>query len=297
VDIIKPDDKDFEYLKEHFQFHPLDFEDVVLPATRTKIDEYDSYHFVILLFPQIDRDTAEIIPTEVDFFLGKDFLITIHDGSMRTLNNLVHAVHQYDQQRLEHMSQGSGYLLFSILEVLFKRSAPLLDKINHQLSDASKNVFQVDTRNLEKLSALKKNIILYRRIVRMHRFVLTKLTRSKKDYLQFADSKTFFQDLIEYAENIWDILASDKESVESFEQTNQSLGTHRINDILKVLTVVSVVVTILTLVTDILIFFERTNIEQALGFSSEIQLLIFFTTILATITIITFGLFKKNKWL
>jgi len=297
IDIVNPEEKDLNYLKEHFQFHPLDFEDVVTPATRTKIDEYENYHFIILLFPQMSNETGQIKPAEVDFFIGKDFLVTVHDGSMRTLNNLVHTVHQYDSSRQEHMSGNSGYLLFTILEILFKRSSPLLDKINHHLLEAGSNVFQADTPTLEKLSALKKNIILYRRIVRMHRLVLTKLARSKKDYLQFKDSRADFQDLIEYAENIWDILASDKESVESFEGTNQSLGTHRINEILQVLTVVSVVVSILTLITDVLIFFERTNLEKNYGLSSDLRLFIFIATILAVVSAVLLTFFKKRKWL
>lgn len=297
IDIVNADDKDLIYLKENFQFHPLDFDDIVASATRTKIDEYDHYHFIILLFPLLNHETNEIRPAEVDFFVGKNFVVTVHDGAMQTLNNLVHNVHQYDTTRKAYMSQGPGYLIFSILEILFKRSSPILDKINHQVNVAGKNIFHLDIRTLQKASELKKNIIVYRRIMKMHKYILNKLLRSKKDYLQFKDSRGFFENLIEYAENIWDVLASDKESVESFEETNQSLGTHKINDILKVLTVVSVVVTILTLVTDILIFFERSNLEKTFGFNSELQVFTFLTLILTVITVITFWLFKKNKWL
>jgi magnesium transporter len=294
---VNPEEKDLEYLKNNFKFHPLDFEDVVTKATRTKIDEYDNYHFIILLFPLIDQTTNEIKPTEVDFFLGKDFIVTIHDGTMRTLNNLVHNTHQYDDTRNHHMSQSPGFLLFTILESLFKRSAPLLDKINHQLLDSGKNIFELDIHTLEKLAGLKKSIIMYRRIVKMHAFILTKLARSKKDYLQFKDSKTYFQDLIEYSENIWEVLSSDKESVESFEETNQSLGTHRINDVLQVLTVVSVIVSILALITDIMIFFERTNLEKTFGLGGDFGLFVFITSILAVLTAVMLSFFKKKGWL
>ena len=51
MDIVNPDEKDLDYLKNNFKFHPLDFEDVVTPSVRTKIDEYDSYHFLVMLFP------------------------------------------------------------------------------------------------------------------------------------------------------------------------------------------------------------------------------------------------------
>ena len=88
-----------------------------------------------------------------------------------------------------------------------------------------------------------------------------------------------------------------KESVESFEETNQSLGTHRINDVLQVLTIVSVIVSMLALITDILIFFERTNLEKTFGLTSDFQLLMFITTILAIMSAVMLTFFKKRGWL
>jgi magnesium transporter len=295
VDIINPDDTDLIYLKDNFKFHPLDIEDVVTPAVRIKIDEYEHYYFIVLLFPFIHKETNEIHPAEVDFFVGKDYVITIHDGKMKTLTNLVSNVHQYDQTRALYMSSGPGLLLFSILELLFKRSSPILDRINHSVTTSGHEVFQLDINTLEKLSELKKNIIVYRRIMKMHRFVLGKLAQSKREYMHFKDSKAFFQNLIEYAENIWDMLASDKESVESFEETNQSLATHKINDILQLLTVLSVVVSIVTMVTDILILFERTNLEKTFGIGSDKEFTLIVTSLLIFVVTGTLIYFKRKK--
>ncbi|OGE80298.1 MAG: hypothetical protein A2660_01185 [Candidatus Doudnabacteria bacterium RIFCSPHIGHO2_01_FULL_45_18] len=297
VDIVGPEESDLNYLKEHFKFHPLDFEDIVTASIRTKIDEYDHYIFIVLLFPYYDKEANEIKSVEVDFFIGEDFVVTIHNGKIKTLNNQVHNAHQHDHARNSSMTQGSGYLLFTILEALFKRSSPILDKINLQMIESENKVFQLDIRTLEKLAQLKKNIIIYRRIVKMHRYVLNKLLHSGKEYLKFKDSKTYFQDLIEYGENIWNVLSSDKESVESFEETNQSLGTHKINDILQVLTVLSVIVAVLSLITDILVFFERTNVEKILGLENDFRLFLFMLTALSVVTAGLLLFFRKKRWL
>lgn len=254
IDIVNPDETDLDYLKENFKFHPLDFEDIINPSTRPKIDEYSDYLFIILLFPLLDRNTKEVRPTEVDFFVGKNFVVTVHDGSMSTLTNLVANVEQYDTVRKQHMSDSPGYLLFSILELLFKRSFPILDAISFDMDKASKRVFDLDIESLQLLSYLKKNIIVYCRIMKMHKFVLNKLVRSDRDYLKFKESKAYFLNLIEYAENIWDVLASDKETLESYEETNQSLAAHKMNDILRVLTIFSVIIFLLTLLIDTLLF-------------------------------------------
>ncbi len=296
IDIVDPDESDIGYLKDNFKFHPLDLEDVVTASIRTKIDEYDNYHFLVLLFPFYKPETNEIGSIEVDFFVGKDFLVTVHSGKLKTLNNLVHNAHQYDQTRSALMSQGSGFLLFNILAALFKRSSPLLDRINHQMIESERNVFQLDLETLKRLSELKKNIIIYRRIVKMHRYLLNKLLHSGKDYLKFKDSKTYFQDLIEYGENIWNVLSSDKESVESFEETNQSLSSHKINNILQVLTILSVLIATMTFITDVLVFFERTNIEKIPGLHSDLRLLIFFVSVLIIIGATMLLFFRKKRW-
>lgn len=297
VDITNPDDADLIYLKENFKFHPLDFEDVASSAIRVKIDEYSDYHFIVLLFPFFNSEAGEIHPAEVDFFIGKNYVITIHNGSMKTLNNIVRNVHQYDNVRAQYMAAGPGLLLFSLLEILFKRSSPILDKLNHGITDAGKNIFKLDIGTLESFSQLKKNIIVYRRMVKMHRYVMSKLASSSKEYLKFKDSKVYFQNLIEYAENIWEVLTADKESVESFEETNQSLAAHKINDVLRVLTVMSVVLAMLTLVTDYLIFFERSNIEKTLGIQSEQELFLGVTVLLLVVGAVMMTFFRKKKWL
>ena len=291
-DIIKPDDADLQYMKDHFPFHPLDYEDVITPSTRPKIDEYDNYHFIILLFPYLKKDSEEIKPTDVDFFVGSDYLVTIHDGEMKTLNNLVSNAAAYDNVRNQHMQQTSGFLLFSILELLFKRSFPILDHINRSLDQAGRDIFQADFKTLKRFSTLKKNIIIYRRIMKMHKFVLSKLARSKHGYLQFQYSKNYFQNLIEYAENIWDVLSSDKETAESYEETNQSLAAHRMSDILRTLTIFSVIIFILTLFINVMLFAETTT--SLAEFPGLLPLTILGMFVL---TFALLWLFKRRKWL
>ncbi len=297
IDIVGPERADLDYLKDNFKFHPLDYDDVSSPSIRTKIDEYDGYLFIVLLFPYHHTETNEIRSVEVDFFVGPDYVVTIHNGKMRTLTNLVHNAHQYDESRSTTMIQGPGFLLFTILSALFKRSSPLLDKINRQLMESERNVFHLDIKTLEKLAELKKNIIVYRRIVKMHRYILTKLVHSNKEYLKFKDSKSYFQDLIEFGENIWNVLSSDKESVESFEETNQSLGTHKINNVLQVLTVLSIIIAVLALVTDVLVFFERTHIENTYGLHGDLEIIIFFGSVMLLATVIMLLYFRRKKWL
>ena len=83
VNIVNPVPEDVAYLRKHYAFHPLDLEDVLSQIERPKIDEYDDYLFIVMHFPVFDDMRQVTRSSEVDFFIGAGFLITIHDGRLK----------------------------------------------------------------------------------------------------------------------------------------------------------------------------------------------------------------------
>ncbi len=96
------------YLRTHYPFHPLDLEDVLSQIERPKIDEYDDYLFIVMHFPVYDQEREVTRSSEVDFFIGAGFLITIHDGRLKSLNNLFAACHDDGMARSKQMGRGAG---------------------------------------------------------------------------------------------------------------------------------------------------------------------------------------------
>jgi len=240
IDCVNPGDAELKFLKENFNFHPLDFQDITSTSQHPKIEERENYHFLVLLFPVFNRVTREIRPAEVDFFIGKDYLVTIHDGSMYTLVHMFQSVSAHDALRVQYMSKTSGYLLFEVLEALFRRSFPILDHITKDMSDIEQYIFaDISLKMLEKISMMKRNIIDFRRIMKTHHLLLKKLMITKNSYMVFHDSKSYYARLLEHSENIWDILAIQKETIEALHDANQSLATNNLNQITKVITILS----------------------------------------------------------
>jgi len=79
IHIERPRASDRAWLEEHFDFHPLDYEDVFSRNQRAKIDEYDDYLFIVLHFPRFDKQVGRLNAAELDLFVGQDFVITIED--------------------------------------------------------------------------------------------------------------------------------------------------------------------------------------------------------------------------
>ena len=81
--------KEIDYLRNNFRFHPLDLNDCLPPTKRSKLDEYEDYFFIVLTFPFFNRQNREILPAEVDFFIGPDYLITVNDGQIPVLYSFI----------------------------------------------------------------------------------------------------------------------------------------------------------------------------------------------------------------
>src|SRR5947208_11121268 len=77
INVERPAPIDRAWLEEHFEFHPLDYEDVLSRNQRPKIDEYEDYLFIVLYFARYDKRVARLNAAEVDIFVGPDFLITL----------------------------------------------------------------------------------------------------------------------------------------------------------------------------------------------------------------------------
>ena len=72
-----PNNENIEFLRENYDFHPLDLEDCQSKVQRPKIDIYDDYRFLILHFPYFDKAMKFVKTKEVKIFWGEHYIITL----------------------------------------------------------------------------------------------------------------------------------------------------------------------------------------------------------------------------
>ena len=138
-----------------------------------------------------------------------------------------------------------------MLDDLFDYCFPILDKIGHKLDSLEDDVFEGRSEEVVRdISNVKQEIISYRKIIKPERSTLRLLERHVERFLP-EELELYFDDIVDAAERIWDILDNYKEVVEALEDTNESVISHRQNDVLRVLTVFSVILLPLTLITGI----------------------------------------------
>jgi magnesium transporter len=252
VNIERPSPLECAWLEEHFPFHALDLEDVLSRNQRPKIDEYPDYLFIVLHFPVFDRTVGRLNAGELDIFVGPDYLVTLPNQPFQPVEYLFERCRAKEELREQHFSKGPGYLLYRIVDDSFDYCFPMLRKIGNKLDVIEDDIFEGRAQEVVRdISNAKQEIINFRKVIRPQRTVLRDLENLKHRFAREGDLEIYFDDIVDAHERIWDMLENYKEVVEALEDTNESVISHRVNDILRVLTVISVILLPLTLVASI----------------------------------------------
>jgi magnesium transporter len=240
-------------LAERFGWHPLDVEDVMSKRQRPKVDEYteEGYLFGVLHFPVYDRSIQRLNAGELDFFVGPDYLVTLPTVELLPVTRLFHRCQDDEDFRAQLFSKGSGRLLYELLDDLFDYCFPILDKIGYKLDALEDDIFEGRSQEVVRdISNVKQEIISYRKIVKPERSTLRLLERHVERFLP-EELELYFEDIIDAAERIWDMLDNYKEVIEALETTNEQIVSHRQNDVLNILTIISTIMLPLFVITGI----------------------------------------------
>src|ERR671935_182355 len=220
---------------------------------RPKVDEYtdEGYLFAVLHFPVYDKAIKRLNAGELDIFLGADYVVTLPTVVLDPLSRLFRRCYEDETFRHQFFSKGSGRLVYEVLDDLFDYCFPILDKIGHKLDTIEDEMFAGRSKEVVRdISNAKQEIISYRKIIKPERSTLRSLERNVERFLP-EELELYFDDIIDAAERIWDLLDNYKEVVDGLESTNESVISHRQNDVLRLLTVFSVILLPLTLISGI----------------------------------------------
>jgi magnesium transporter len=293
IHLDAPSAEEATQLAERFGWHPLDIEDVLSKRQRPKIDEYadEGYLFAVLHFPVYDKAVQRLNAAELDFFTGQNYLVTFPAVELLPVTRLFRRCEEDAELRDQLFSKGSGYLLYHVLDDLFDYCFPILDKIGHKLDSVEDDMFEGRAEDVVRdISNVKQEIISYRKIIKPERATLRVLERQVERFLP-QELDLYFDDIVDASERIWDLLDNYKEVIEGLESTNESVISHRQNDILRILTVFSVVLLPLTLITGIF----GMNVHFP-GFGTAAAWWGILGGMVATLTALL-GFFRYKRWL
>ncbi len=288
------DTQEIRYLRENFPyFNALDIKDCVSTGQRPKLEVYDRYAFLVLMFPIYNKQTREIESSEIDFFIGKDFLITVHDNKRHILDETFKEFHA----QAKSMNPAPDVLptLISLINRLLGACFPMLDHISLDLHAIERLIFRGKEKDMvQEILVTRRNIVDFRKIMQAQKNTIKKITLAQR-ILNFPNVEhvaNMLSNTVERSKEIWDNLEAFRESVEALQETNESLISYRLNDVMKTYTTISVVIFTLTLITTI--FAARLPhtplVDSQFGFYTLLG-------ILGGVGILAIATFKWKRWL
>ena len=295
VDVINATPKELETLKGRFGFLPLHLKDFASKGQRPKLDETPGYLFLVLLFPVYDRKAREIVPSEIDFAIGSDYVLTVHDGKLRGLTELFDLIEVNGPQRNDLLNGGPVGLLLRSLERLLAACYPMLDHISLDLKTIEKKIFRGEERRMvSEILISRRNITDFRRIMQAHKNTLKKLITALRlrGRIQKPNQQLSFEQLIDNAKEIWEQLEGHRETVEALYGTNESLISYQLSTVMKNFTTLSVMIFAMTLVATL--FAIGVSGTPFLGLRNAFWYIVGLELILAGSLYYTF---KHKRWL
>lgn len=243
ADFHAPDDRQLEVLQREFRFHPLAIEDVRNRHQRPKIDIYEGHYFMVLYRVGAEGKNGDWLLQEIDFFIGRDFLIVTHDSEVALLDNV------YERFcRSEEKKNVSG-LLYEILDAIVDEYFHFLDDIGDRSQAVEEEIFQHPRpEHLERLFEVKRDLVRLRQVVAPGRDAVNVLLRRDPPVIDPARIP-YFQDVYDHLIRVADSIDTYRELATGTLDAFLSIQNNKLSEIVRKLTIVSTIFLPLMFVT------------------------------------------------
>jgi len=293
IDISQATQDHLKYLKTDYGFESSDLNDCLPTVQRQKIYNRGKYIFIVLQFPYYNRATKSIESSEVDLFIGKNFLVTVHEDELAPLVDFYHICQTDPIMRSQLRNEDVVTILHKIFNKLYNYCYPILNHINLDINQIEKDILeQPEEKTIKNILIIKRNIVNFQKSMQSHRSILQKLIEYTSNWSS-ARSHNDYNNLISYTKDIWDALVNYKDTVNALHETQESMTSLKINEIMKTLTIFSVVVFPLTLLAAIF----GMNTVIGMPFIENEHGFWYIIGIMVVGMFVMFGYFKKRKWL
>lgn len=240
IDLQNPDRSDIEKLAETYHLNTLNIEDCMTKSELPKLDSYNEHFFVILHFPSLLRQPGISRNSQLSIFIGRDFLITVHQGDLKPLVDLVNICkNNLDQHRKERiLGKSAEYLLHEIIDILVDELLHISRKVIANLDDLEDEVFDEKRSVARSIALLRREINVMRRIANpLKKFVL-EIAKNIKKFSEEDDLSLYFDDVIDHIDKVIETLEESRETMEIYKDTDFMLSTEKTNKVLAALTII-----------------------------------------------------------
>jgi magnesium transporter len=287
VDLANPTPDEIKNILEGvFQFHPLAIEDCVAPNSLPKVEDYEDYLFIVTHAVDFTR-TEKFNTTELDLFLGKDYLVTFHTAPLRTVSTMI--------ERFTKSAgvgpRGPDRIAHTLIDLLVDNYAPVIDELRAELEELEEHVLAKESAHktlVGELLHVRNDFTRLRTIVRPQRDVIERLARGDNKLVR-AKLLPYFRDLRDTLVRLEDTAAGYHERLLMAFDIYLNKAAFEANEGIKFLTAITAV-TIPVMVIGTWYGMNFENIpELARGYPAAVG-------VTGVSTLLMFLYLKKKKW-
>lgn len=234
-------------LSDTFGFHPLSVEDAMSKLQYPKIEAYDGYLYIVLHGLSFRQDVSGFSTHDVDFFLGRNFLVTVHDRPSRSIGETIDLCPRNDAI----LGEGTVALFHRIVDRMVDRYLPEIEQLEDQIDDIEAGLFHSRTEGedvLRRILSCKRDVSMLRRIAGPQRDVINRLAR--REFVDISAEMAFrFRDVYDHVVRVSDEALMLSDRLTGVLDAHLSNVSNRLNQVMKILTVLTTIFMPLTVLT------------------------------------------------
>jgi magnesium transporter len=298
IDLEAPSAEVLQAVATDFDFHPLAVEDASQEHQRAKIDQYDSSYFLVLFGVTYNELTHQIEEHEVDFFVGPNFLFTVHQWPIRDMERVASRL-QADLRKLDH---GVGALLYSVADTIVDAYLPVAEQIRERIQELERRVFANELPRLrrglhEDIFALRAELLELRYVIGPERDVLATLSRRGLRIVD-KESALYFRDVADHLQRVVETIDVYHQMLVSVLDSYNAQSGNSLNEVMRVLTSCSIILMSVTLIAGV----YGMNFNTSISPFNMPELNFYFgypfaLALMLTLTIALVLYFKRRGWL
>lgn len=277
-----------EVLEHIFQFHPLAIDDCIAVSQLPKVEEYDGYLFIVIHAVDFDRKDEHFHTTELNLFLGKNYLVTWHRDPIKSIQATLDRCSKTMQT-----ARGSDRVAHSILDALVDNYLPVLHEFGEDVNELESHVLEgsIEQKAMNRVVLLRKEVHYLSQIIRPQRDVLNRFARGEFKIVR-AQLVPYYRDICDHLTRYSEMADMYRDSLNSTMQLYLSMSSNRTSEVVKVLTLFTVVTTPISIISSWygMNFHDMPELNSTHGY-----LLVALSTVLLTVGCVVY--FKRRGWM
>lgn len=240
VDVQDPGPSELALLVDEFGLHPPALEGAAHGQRLPKVDEYKGYSLLVT-YAAVPGEDAKVLRTaEVDLFIGRNFVVSIHRGRVPALEE---ASTRWTRGG-PRLREGVGFLVYAVMDAIIDSFAPFLADLEEEIEETEIEVFtRSDEESVRNLLRLKRTLASLRRELHPLRAIFQVLLRRDHPFFP-GDTEVHLREVYDHLLRILDMLDAGRESTAAAMDASMAIGSHRLNKTMKTLAVITVAMAI-----------------------------------------------------